>query len=151
MSNVSLYSRALTSTELNIFIIPGVSQGYTLLAHFVCSEVPWVSRGDYFAESFPSLYHRPEIRGLFMLRINSFKFTVSAQAFSDELFFLCSTADKPLLIVAYLNWIKGQAEMWAEFVTVVQGAGSVYIHLFGAHPGISHPLVVRCVLLRHLD
>lgn len=39
------YISAFTSTELNRFIIPGVSQGYTLLSHFVCSEVPWVSTG----------------------------------------------------------------------------------------------------------
>jgi len=32
--SVDLCSSALTSTELNIIIIPGVSQGYTLLAHF---------------------------------------------------------------------------------------------------------------------
>jgi len=107
--SVDLCSSALTSTELNIIIMPGVSQGYTLLAHFCMLGGPLGFHWEITLLS-PFLFSLTDQkkRGLSRQRINSFKFTVSAQAFSDELllfffFFFCSNADKTLLNVAYLK------------------------------------------------
>lgn len=56
-------------------------------------------------------------------------------------FFFCSSADKTLLNVAYLKPDQRTRRDVSRIFNSCSGSSSVYIHLFGAHPGISHPLV----------